>query len=98
MAFSLDLPDPLSSEGWKVKIRDKERLEPPHVTIFHGRRVWRLGLRDRMFLIPPGGNWNQIDQRVRTAIESEATWRRLCDAWDRMYPPNPISAVGDDHD
>jgi len=96
VAFSLELPEPLGSEGWKLKIRDKERLEPPHATIFHKRQEWRLGLRDGGFLVPPGGDWNDIDERVRTAIED--SWQRLCDEWDRMYPTNPISrAEGDDN-
>ena len=91
MAFSLELPNPLGLEGWKVKIRDKERLEPPHVTIFHRRRQWRLALRDSQFLVPPGGTWNEIDERVREAIE--ANWQLLCDAWDRAYPTNRVSTA-----
>ena len=91
MAFSLELPNPLGLEGWKVKIRDKERLEPPHVTIFHRRRQWRLALRDSEFLVPPGGTWNEIDERVREAIE--ANWQLLCDAWDRAYPTNRVSTA-----
>jgi len=91
MAFSLELPNPLGSEGWRVKIRDKERLEPPHVTILHKRKEWRLGLRDGAFLVPPGGRWNEIDQRVRDAVE--ANWQRICDEWDRAYPSNRVSSA-----
>lgn len=98
MAFRLDLPEPLASEGWKVKIRDKERLEPPHVTIFCKRRTWRLGLRDREFLDPPGGKWKEIDARVRAAIESPENWRRLCDEWDSANPTNPVSRSEEDDD
>jgi len=96
MAFSLELPSPLGAEGWKAKIRDKERLEPPHVTILHKRKEWRLGLRDGAFLVPPGGDWNEIDQRVREAVE--ANWQRLCDEWDRAYPTNRVSAVEEEND
>lgn len=98
MAFSLDLPDPLGSEGWKVKIRDKERLEPPHVTIFHKRRTWRLGLRDGEFLVPPGGNWKEIDARLRAVIEVQENWQRLREEWDRANPTNPVSSAEEDDD
>lgn len=94
MAFSLDLPAPLPSDGWKVKIWDKERLEPPHVTVFHGRRIWRLGLRSRSFLVPPGGSWKEIDDRVRATVE--ANWQLLCDTWDAMYPSNPVAVDEED--
>ena len=94
MAFVLELPDPLASEGWKVKIRDKERLEPPHVTIFNKRRVWRLGLRNRVFLIPPGGIWREIDERVQAVIDKN--WQHLCEQWDQAYPTNPISTAEED--
>ncbi len=88
MAFNLKLLPRLRDEGWKVKIRERERVEPPHVTIFHKRKEWRLGLRDREFLNPPGGRWKEIDLRVRDEIENK--WNLLCDEWDRMYPENPI--------
>ncbi|MHB9067001.1 MAG: GNAT family N-acetyltransferase [Pirellulaceae bacterium] len=88
--------DPLGSKGWKVKIRDKERLEPPHVTIFHGRKFWRLGLRDHEFLLPPGGKWKKIDPRLRAAIENEENWQRLCDEWEVAYPANPVSGIRED--
>ena len=90
MAFSLKLPSPLGDEGWKVKIREKERVEPPHVTIFHKQKEWRLGLRDGEFLVPPGGSWKQIDFRVREMIEKN--WSRLRDEWDQKYPSNPIDS------
>ena len=96
MAFVLELPDPLASEGWKVKIRDKERLEPPHVTIFHKRRVWRLGLRNHAFLVPPGGTWSEIDERVQIVIDKN--WHRLCEEWDRTYPTNQVSTAKEDDD
>jgi len=95
LAFSLDLPEPLGSEEWKVKIRDKERLEPPHVTIFPKRHEWRLGLRDGTFLVPPGGSWTEIDERVRGAID--ANWQLLRHQWDRAYPANRVSTEEDDN-
>jgi hypothetical protein len=35
MAFDVPLSKKLKAKGWKVKIREKERVEPPHVTIMH---------------------------------------------------------------
>lgn len=56
MAYGLDLPKKLKARGWKVKIRDRERLEPPHVTVFHRNEdPWRIDLRSGGFLVPPGG-------------------------------------------
>ena len=34
MPFNLELPEALKQAGWKVKIHDSERLEPPHVTVY----------------------------------------------------------------
>jgi hypothetical protein len=50
MPFDLRLARQLAKAGWKVKIRDKERLEEPHLTIIKGTRSWRIGLRSRAFL------------------------------------------------
>ncbi len=87
MAFSLELPVDLRKAGWKVKIRDRERLEPPHVTILLKASAWRLDLRTGKFL-EPGASWRVVDARVRTAIED--AWSRLCSEWDSMYPNNPV--------
>jgi hypothetical protein len=50
MPFNLDLPEPWASRGWRVKIRDRERLEPPHVTILQRAQAWRFDLRSEKFL------------------------------------------------
>lgn len=55
MADPIRLPRKLREQGWKVKIYDNERLEPPHITLICRERVWRVGLRERDFLVPPGG-------------------------------------------
>ncbi len=87
MAFSLELPADLRQAGWKVKIRDKERLEPPHVTILLKMSAWRLDLRTGRFM-DQAASWRDVDARVRTAIES--AWTRLRSEWDSMYPENPV--------
>jgi hypothetical protein len=71
-----------------IGIREKERLEPPHVTIICGKKEWRVGLRDKSFLVPPGGKWDDIDDDVRELIDGN--WKSLQDAWDKKYPTNPI--------
>ncbi len=92
MAYRLNLPRNLKVKGWKVKIQGKERLEPPHITVYRGEHVWRIGLRNRDFMVPPGGSWNDIDDEIRELIEDEDNWEELCEAWDRMYPNNPVSS------
>ena len=84
----------VSKPGLEVKIREKERLEPPHVTIMVGKKEWRVGLRDKSFLVPPGGKWTEIDGEVRELIEKN--WQSLQAAWDRKYPSNPISSKEED--
>jgi hypothetical protein len=93
MPFELPLPKKLKAEGWKVKIREKERVEPPHVTIMHQTEEWRLGLRDTQLLEPPGGRMKDIDPRVMRIIEEH--WERLIEAWDAKYPDNPVSSDED---
>lgn len=36
VVYELRLPPALQKARWKVKIRDKENREPPHVTIIRG--------------------------------------------------------------
>src|SRR5713226_5018006 len=95
MPYDLPLSQALSKAGWKVKIHDLERLEPPHVTIFCKRRKWRLSLRDGTFL-DSGDKWSQIDEEVREAIEAEDAWEALCVEWDERHPDNPVSSEEDD--
>ena len=53
---------------WAVKIRDRERVEPPHVTLLRKTLVLRI---------------------------IEVQWQVLCDAWDEMYPENPVEVFDD---
>ena len=96
MPFELPLPRRLKAEGWKVKIREKERVEPPHVTIMHKAEEWRLGLRDGELLMPPGGNKRDIDTGVMERINEH--WAQLIEEWDRKYPENPVSSAEDEED
>ena len=96
MPFELPLPRKLKAAGWKVKIREKERVEPPHVTIMHKADEWRLGLRDGELLVPPGGRINNIDEEVMETINEH--WEELIEEWDRRYPENPVSSAEDEED
>ena len=96
MPFDVRLPKKLKAEGWKVKIREKERVEPPHVTIMHKAEEWRLGLRDRQLLVPPGGRIRDIDPEVMEIIDGY--WERLIQAWDEKYPENPVSSAEEEED
>lgn len=90
MPFELTLPSPWADRGWKAKIRDKERLEPPHVSIMNGKGdLWRLNLRNNAFLDkepPPKGVPQEVLKSVR------ARFADLQKEWDRMYPENPVSS------
>src|SRR5206468_12050372 len=90
MPYKLDLPKRLKAKGWKVKIREKERLEPPHVTVMCRKKEWRIGLRDRTFLVPPGGDWSDLDDELREILDRN--WEDLRIGWDSKYPTNPISS------
>jgi hypothetical protein len=91
MPYELPLPKKLKAEGWKVKIREKERVEPPHVTVMCKADEWRIGLRDKRLLVPPGGRFKDIDPAVMQIIEEY--WERLKEAWDAKYPENPVSSA-----
>jgi hypothetical protein len=93
MPFDVPLPRKLKAKGWKVKIREKERIEPPHVTVMHKVDEWRLGLRDRQLLVPPGGKIRDIDPAVMQIIGEY--WEQLIAAWDTKYPENPVRSVED---
>ncbi len=75
MPFDVPLPRKLKAAGWKVKIREKEPVEPPHVTIMHKADEWRLGLRDQRLLVSPGGRIKDIDPAVMEIIEEHCDVR-----------------------
>jgi hypothetical protein len=95
MAFSLALPASWGTQGWKVKIRDRERLEPPHVTVLFRAKAWRWDLRAGRFMddVP---NPKDVPQAIIDSIlEHQA---ELHAAWDERYPENPVAAREDDDD
>jgi len=93
MPYVLQLTQTSRQAGWKVKIHDSERLEPPHVTIYRKMRKWRLSLRDGTFL-ETRDSWSKIDGAVRDAIENN--WQRLIAEWDAVHPDNPVHGKNDE--
>jgi hypothetical protein len=93
MAFSLALPPPFPARRWKVKIRDEERNEPPHVSILQKDLVWRFDLRSLSFL-DSDPDPNDVPRAVIAEIEKNIDLLRS--KWDEMYPENPVSSKEDD--
>jgi hypothetical protein len=85
--FTLNLPEPWATRGWKVKIRDRERLEPPHVTILRRTRAWRFDLRSERFL-DKEPDPNEVPKEVVSEVRSNLTLLRH--EWDRMFPENRV--------
>jgi hypothetical protein len=92
MAFSFPLPPPLDTQGWKLKIRDRERSEPPHVTILHKRRAWRVNLRTGRVL-DSEPDPRDVPREVWDHIFNNADLLR--EKWDELYPENPIDSQED---
>lgn len=93
MPFELPLPNPFRRYGWKVKIRDRERLEPPHITIFHKTKTWRIELRRVVFL---DGEPDPRDVPPEILEFVQAHLNEFRGAWDSMYPANPVTREGSD--
>ncbi len=89
MAFSLPLPAALKNARWKVKIRDKETREPPHVTIIRGTEAWRIDLRNGRFM-DDSPDPSDVPAKLIELILTTANWLQLCHEWDAMYPNNPV--------
>ena len=87
MPFVLPLPKKWKDAGWTARIAEKERLEPPHVTIRHRELSWRLGLRDGEFLgrRPPPGS---VPAGLVECVETN--FPLLIVEWDRKYPGNRV--------
>jgi hypothetical protein len=89
MAYSLPLTAALKKARWKVKIRDKETREPPHVTIVRGTDAWRIDLRTGEFMDDSPAP-TEVATELIELIRGEETWQELCNQWDQMYPDNPV--------
>ncbi len=95
MAYEMGLPAPYPAQKWKVKIRDRERTEEPHVTILHKTRNWRFSLRKNQFLdVDPDPR--DVPKEIVLAIQAQIASLRL--EWDAMYPENPVFSQEEDND
>jgi hypothetical protein len=93
VAFSLKLPKKLARH-WAVKIRDRERVEPPHVTILRKLEAWRLNLRTAEFM-DDEPDPADIPEAILAIVKEGMDLLRT--RWDEMYPENPIVS-GEDFD
>jgi len=94
MPFDLLLPAALKKARWKVKIREKETREPPHVTILRKTKAWRINLRTRQFM-DDQPDPDQVPAALLQHIHAADNWTRLCDEWDRKYSDNPVQQPAD---
>lgn len=94
MPYSFDLPRRWKSQGWKAKIRGRERLEPPHVTVMFKTTAWRIGLRDFLFLdVSPDPS--AVPAEIVAHLQSCSVRCAMAQAWDAMYPHNPVPVYDD---
>ena len=88
MPYQLPLPEPLGSQGWRVKIRDKEQQpEDPHATVIFKTEYWRWGLREREFLDdrpPPRKVPTQIVETMLANVDE------LVRQWDLLHPEQRV--------
>ena len=94
MARDLSLPTQLKRARWKVKIQDKETRGPPHVSILRGTDKWRLNLRTgNMMDATPDPS--EVPDELLRILRKPTNWKWAIEAWDEMYPENPVAADED---
>lgn len=81
------LPSDLKADRWKLKIRDKEAREPPHVTILRRTDAWRINLRTHGFM-DDHPRPDEVPEKLMTFVEEN--WQSICDKWNEKYPGNPV--------
>ena len=94
MARELSLPTQLKRARWKVKIQDKETREPPHVSILKGTDKWRLNLRTGQ-MMDTTPDPSEVPDELLQILRLANNWRWAIDAWDEMYPDNPVATDED---
>ena len=70
-------------------------MEPPHVTIYHRSRRWRLALRGGEVLAPDPDPAEVPRDLVSVVREQFPILRVEC---DQMYPRNPVSSKESVHE
>lgn len=94
MPFAFALPDVFRKARWKVKIRDKETREPPHVTILRDTRAWRINLRTGEFM-DGQPDPSDVPEPLLAHLRQPTNWLLLLKEWDRKYPSNPVAVQED---
>lgn len=92
MSTTIPLSPGLANDRWKLKIRDRERLEPPHATVIRGRQSWRWDLRAQRFMDsdpPPNLVPGDLVAILRT------NHAHLVACWNATYPNNPVDSEED---
>ena len=89
MVYSLQMPKALRDKGWKVKIRNLERTEDPHVTILRKTNFWRYNIRKTGFMDSEPDPRHVPDEVVEHIAKKLATLRT---EWDKKHPENPIDS------
>lgn len=92
MVYELPMPGPQRDRGWKVKIRNLERTEEPHVTILWKTSSWRYNIRSPGFMDRRPNPSDVPEEVVAHIMKSMKTLR---EEWDRKHPQNPVES-GDD--
>lgn len=92
MPYTLPISIVLRRARWKVKIRDKETREPPHVSLLRGTQTWRIDLRTGQFM-DAKPKPDEVPEELLNIVLADVNWRRLRDEWDRRYPTNPVVTV-----
>ena len=91
MPVTFDLSAALKASGWKVKIREKETVEPPHVTVINGLQAWRWDLRKMKFMDkkPPK---KLVPKTIVDFLKKNH--KEIVAAWDKKYPLNTVDSGG----
>lgn len=89
MVYELRLPRIFRDRGWKVKIRNLERTEEPHVTIIWKTRSWRYSIRNTGFMDAEPAPTDVPREVVAHIEENLDTLRQQ---WDRKHPENPVDS------
>ena len=90
MPEAFQLPSKLKLAKWKVKIREKETVEPPHATVINGTKAWRWNLREKKFMDkePPQ---RDVPKAIKKFLKEKQV--DLIAAWDKKYPFNKVEST-----
>jgi hypothetical protein len=95
MAKAFDLPANLKKAGWKLKIRDRETVEPPHATVIYKTESWRWDLRRQKFMDrrPPP---RKVPKVIQVFLKMAENHTAMVEAWDAKYPHNKVGGESED--